>query len=315
MRSFFVRFFTWLCFAAIFEVWFCPVFAGEAELEQVKSEWPAAAQRLDKAFAQVQGKARLWHEHADRPKQSNPTEVRFAIDLGMEKVEFLKFAELTKSEKFGYRVYCVGNNTAFRIKRRTNADDYEVIGIGSAPSDENSYWTEFGRFVHAAHGLIRPMTTVFRERSFKIIGAETMGTLLKVECAWGPKDPQRRISLVLDPGSGWILRSGEFGATDDTPSHPFEIEYGPSSKDGIPLPRLVKFHEPGSLTSYCEFTDWAFAPTPISEFNMTHYGLPDLVQMRKSKNMLPYWLSGAVVLVGLTAVVFWRFWSRGARSA
>jgi len=291
--------------------------AGEAEMVRVKAEWPAAARRLDEMFAQVRGTARLSHEDPHATAKLPRTEARFAIDHGMEKVELSRFTQDYRPVKLADIVYCVGEGTAFRLFRRAGDELYIVQGIGTTPSDRYSYVSLFGRFVLAHHGVEGLSMSRFLESpGFEVIGAEALNragkNLIKVDCVSGPRASKGQISLVLEPDAGWIVRSCRYrpGYEPGSLFH-YEIEYG-TSRGGVPLPRRVKLEEPGGIIHHCEFTDWVFAPTPVSEFNMVHYGLPDLVHAYRPRNTLPYWLAGLALLVGSIALVLWRLASRGA---
>lgn len=293
--------------------------AGEVELNRVKSEWPAAARRLDEAFVQVRGSARLWTEKPHALGKSLLTDARFAIDHGMEKVEIERFTSGSKPTKLADIVYCVGEGTAFGLHRRAGAESYNVKGAGTSLEERYLYTSVFGRFVLAHHGAVgRPMSSFFEDSDFEIIDAEAVNQdgkgWIKVDCAFGSTAPKSRLSLVLDPENGWIVQSCRYQPNYDL-DRPFlyEIEYGPAHA-GIPLPRYVKItDEVGGIVDHCEFTGWEFASTPISEFNMTHYGLPDLVHAQKPRNMLAYWLAGFAVLAGVSA--FALRWMASRRTA
>ncbi len=292
--------------------------AGEAELGRVKSEWPAAARRLDAMFARVRGTARIWRE---KPRTSAKvdsilTEAHFAIDHNMEKVELLRFTRDSRPRKLGEVVYCVGEGTAFEPHRPANAKGYTVRGIGTTGKEGYRYLAAFGRFVMAHNGVAGlPMARFLDSPGLEITAAETLDQggkiLTKVECMSGSGATKSQISFVLDPDAGWTVRSCRFHPSNNPADlTAYEVEYDPS-RGGVPLPRRVKLDMPGGVVHHCEFTDWTFAPTPISEFNMAHYGLPDLVHAARPRNTLPYWLAGIAVLVGAIAIVLWRLASRG----
>jgi len=297
---------------------------GEAELSRVKSEWPAAARRLEEAFVQVRGTARLWTDRTESPRASGKSfldEARFALDHGMEKVELARFTRGSKPTKVADYVYCVGEGTAFRIHRRDGAEGYEIEGVGAAPMDRILYSAVFGRFIHASHGVVgRPISNFLEEPTLEIVGAEAVErdgeNWIKVDCAIGFPETKDRVSFVLAPEDGWAVQSCQINYHYD-PNRPilYEIEYG-AAHGGVPLPRYVKLsgENPG-VVNHCEFTGWEFASTPIAEFNMTHYGLPDLVRARKPRGTLAYWLVGFAVLVGISAFVLRRAASRRATTA
>jgi hypothetical protein len=285
--------------------------AGEAEVARVKAELPAAARRLDKMFSQVRGKARVWHDNPRLPKQRPPSEAVFAIDHGMEKVEFGHAAN---------SIYCIGEDTAFRLYRKTGARSYEVEGIGlelvdSAPMDRYRYIAAFGRYLRASHGMMGfTMSQILESPGFEIRGAEVIKrdgkALMRVDLAWGSRDPREEALVDFDPDAGWVVRSCHY-RPGPTTFYDAEIEYGDSLHDGVPLPRHVRLDDFDLEVHHCEFTDWTFTPTPLSEFNMTHYGLPDMVKAHRRRNWLPYWFAGGAVAVCGVAFAFRRLASRG----
>jgi hypothetical protein len=289
--------------------------AGEPEVSRVKSELPAAARRLDGMFAQVQGTARLWYVDRRASSKSLLTEARFAIDHGMEKVELGRFTQEPKPKKLGEFVYCVAEDSAFQLHRLAGKTAYEVHGIGRTSSDRDRYATLFGRFVTAHHGVMgRRLSRVLESPGFEITGAETVEEggrkLMRADCVQGSGPIKNQFSLLLDPGAGWIVRSCRYRPFYYPEAvFRFDVEYD-EARAGSPLPRHVRItEEPFGVTHYCDFTDWTFAPTPLSEFSMTHYGLPDLIRTRRARNTLPYWLAGIAGLAGVAAFVLRRMTS------
>lgn len=305
--------------------------AGEVELSRVKAEWPVAAQRLEQMFASVKGTARVWNENSLSSAQPVLDEDHFAADHGMEKVEITRLNQASPPVKLGHVVYCVGEGTSFELRSREDKK-YTVGGIGATQRDADRYLASFGQYFHAHNGVLGiPMPRFLNSPGFNITAAEAISeagkSLIRVECVSGLGNDKARASLVLDPDGGWVVRSSRFQRTirrsnnKPNPVIAFDVEYG-SSRNGIPLPRLVKTQrlpssatvakgKPGVSVNYCEFTDWTFDSTPSSEFTMTHYGMPDLVhaaQQPRSKRL--YLLLGNAVLVAVVAIGLWR---RGSR--
>jgi hypothetical protein len=290
-------------------------FADEADVDRVKRELPAAAKRLDQRFAQIRGTARLRYEQLGLEAKLPLTEAHFAIDHGMEKVELVRTTSSSKPIKLADIIYCVGKDTAFQLYRRAGASAYEIKGIGRTTSDRNRYLSLFGWFVVAHHGVMGHSLTQFLESpGFEITGAEVIAQdgkrLMKVDCLTSENALQQKISLVLDPESDWLVRSCRYQPGSDPASvFSFEIEYAPI-REGLRLPLRVKVDEAGGGIQHCDFTEWSFAHTPVSEFNMTHYGLPDMVHTKKPANTLPFWLAGLGVLTAAIALVIRRRTSR-----
>ena len=208
-------------------------------------------------FAHVRGTARLWEDNPGVPAKLPLSEDRFAIDHGMEKVDIVRFSRGSKPVKLSDVVYCVGNGTAFHLTRAAGEKDYSVKGIGKTKMDGHLYVSVFGRFVNAHHGVQgRSMSSLLKSSDFKITDAEALHqagkSMMRIDCLVGPIVA----SLVLDPDAGWVVRSGRFHPSDapaDLSS--VEVEYG-LIRNGIPLPRQVKYDWPSGIVEHCEFTGW-----------------------------------------------------------
>lgn len=302
-------------------------YAGDVEMVRVKAEWPDAARRLDAMFTPVRGSARLSKTKpgeggaASKPRVT----VRFAIDQGREKFERTSAAtgRQAPSEKPNDVIAIVGD-TAFRLSRESNMTDYEVRGVDLSKSDRQVYFTYlsmFGYFMYAHHGVYgRPMGRVFESPGFRINDARALDqdgkSLIQVDCefGYGTDAPNDQVTLVLDPDAGWVVRSCRWHPGYELKSTvAFDVEYD-SPRGGVPIPRVVRVETTDGRVTYCEFTDWEFVSTPLAEFQMAHYGLPDLIQAHRPRNMLPYWLAGIAVVLGVVGFVVRRLAQRGFRT-
>jgi hypothetical protein len=279
---------------------------------------------LEALFAQVRGKARLQRDSTRSAKKWPVWQASFALDHGMERVEIERFTLDKPPKELPGLIYCVGPDTAFRLNRAPDTEAFTIVGIGKTELDRAHYLSEFGRLVHAHNGFEgRPMPRVFGSPGFEITSAESIvedsRNLIEVASAFGPlgsNKAKEQITAVLDPDAGWIIRRSRYrhGYDDTNMEFRCEIQYQ-GAHEGVSLPRTVRLEEPGGLVRHCEFTEWSFTPTPIAEFNMTHYGLPDLVRAHRRPNLLPYWLMGIAAILALVAFILWKLASRGARSA
>lgn len=61
----------------------------------------------------------------------------------------------------------------------------------------------------------------------------------------------------------------------------------------------------------CEFLDWRFEPTAREEFQLSHYGLPDVPATGKYRShAITYWLAGAAVAGLVIALALRRIANR-----
>jgi hypothetical protein len=288
-----------------FSVLFAPVvsLAGEAELHRVEAEWPPAARRLSEAFVTVRGKARITSEKLGATGPPLVREAFFAIDRDRKKVELVHYSTGAHPTKLGEVVYCVGEDTAFEVKRRGETHGYTVGGIGTTNEERDSYLTTFGQYFLAPNGVAGiSLPQFFAQRAFKILSAEVVEqagrSLMEVQCVSGPDRPVSKLTFLLDPAAGWSVRSLRLHPIQEPKAvTSYEIEYAVPEGE-LPIPRSVKLDR-GFARHRCEFTEWDFSPTPASEFNMTHYGLPDMAVPRRS----PYTTALLLAAIAIVAAI------------
>jgi prepilin-type N-terminal cleavage/methylation domain-containing protein/prepilin-type processing-associated H-X9-DG protein len=267
-------------------------------------------------FARVRGQVRTGAKDARTTGSSPFSERRFFVDHGFEKVEISTFRPGSPPIKGTEFVYCVGPDTAFQLSRRAGASAYTVKGIGATYEDRAGYFNVFGQYFLAPRALFGlSVLDYFRDPKFEIVSAEPVGqpdgsSWLKVDCRRGPRGQQTSFWAILDPDNGWIIRSCcSYPRSEPGAEVRWEMEYGPPH-DGIPLLRVVTYHEPGGVVHRYEFTEWEFVGTPISEFSMTHYGLPDLVAAHRPRNRMAYWLTGLAALAAVLGFALRRLAAR-----
>ena len=286
-------------------------------MARFQREFPDAARRLEERFAHVKGSCLLQTQgKGKRESDTRPStidEADFAIDHGNEKLTLRRMPSPTGKGPHSPLVefvYCVSKNSDFSLVRPPGAAAYTVEEVGTRAMQGSAYTQFFGRFVRAHQGvMMQTMSQVMSGPGFLLKDAERVTedgrSLVKIHYEAGREEPKNQGSVVLDPDGGWVVRSSEFrpGAA---PKMRFtaNVTYEPTGADGILLPRRVIIRGPTDESS-CEYTNWSFEPTPIAEFGMPFYGLPDLTaRVEKRWSTLPYWLAGlAVAGVGLAFVL------------
>ena len=292
--------------------------AGETELKLVKKEWPAAAKRLEDRFSQVRGTAQLWNVKPRGSAKKIIAEARFAIDHDMAKVEIVRFTRESPRIRLSESVYFAGKGTAFKLARRASEKSYTIQGIGATQIEHNGYLSVFGQFAVAHNGMLGiPMTDFLNNPAVEIMAAEPVDqagkSLMKVDCVNNSGEVKTKVTFILDPAASWSVRScGWQPVNKPNPTISCDITYGPSRGE-IPIPQRVDMRRRGGLEQHCEFKEWLFAPTPTSEFTMSHYGLPNLIKTPKASNLIPYWLAGTAALLAVIAIVL--LWMASRRSS
>lgn len=295
-------------------------FAGQAEVERFRREYPAAAEKLKAHFAQVRGACRLLMQRGGDSLRVDVDRATFAADHGFQKVTIERDRKLGAGRARAEVVYCVGPDTAFSLSRLPGAGTYSVQGIGSDWQDRSSYDTLFGRFLAAPYSVVgNPLTRIMAYDSFRLVSAEEVDVagqrLVRVDYEVGGEGHADKAWLHLDPANTWAIRGGEvrFGRLPGG-KLAFEVQYGDTAVDGLSFPRRVTFTDPSLLQSSCEFDSIAHGTTPASEFTMGFHGLPDLTRphVEGGKGGMVVWLAGLAALGFAASLVLRRFATRHA---
>ena len=277
-----------------------------------QKEYPEAVKRLDERFSRAEGSCRIKSESSGKRPARRPEEAEFAADHGREKVVIRRYfstgsGKASPADPHVDLVYCVNfaDNTVFYLSRDPGKATYQIRGRGESPEDFSAYLSLFGRYFRANRAPFGiSMSVLMKSPNFKVIDAEKINkdgrTLVRVEFAFGGVGSDSQASLVFDPENGWVIRSAQYVVGGRSKS--FEVEYGPPGSISQ-APKRVTFHEPEGAST-CDFLDWRFEPTPIEEFRLSHYALPDLSPKPKpQRSAMPYWLGGSAVAALVLAVV------------
>jgi len=209
------------------------------------------------------------------------------------------------------RVICSGMESHFDLHKGMNDAEFRVISIGSDSEDPSKFDQSYGRFFELPLGsgfgkLIDLMND--REFELKVVSEIEGGEKVRIEFEIGPA-PVSKGSFVLDPTNSWAVVS-ERRELGDTPRFEvgMDVEYG-DRIDGFAYPRKVDFllPGPGGRRDTFEYRDWKFGPTPVEEFRMSHYGIPESELKLEPDDSSRFLLYSAIAFVViLAAAIFWR---------
>lgn len=286
--------------------------ADSIQVEQFKQEFPAAALRLDEQFSHVKGTCKLWTTMPPDFKMSMIDEASFYFDHGFEKIHITRSPNRNSNNpQILEMIYCIGENSNFYVDRVPGAKQFSVRGIGADKSDRDVYFSLFGTLLRAHQGSFgRPLSQAMLKPAFNLLDAQRINkdnrTLVKIDYEFGPVDRKSHTTVFLDPAINWSIRASEYHPYKSKRFSETQIEYG-DTVNGIALPKLVKLRDIDGGLRYCKFTSWSFEPTPIEEFRMPFYSLPDLVSERQSSGRTwPWWLIGtSLTLMILGFIFFW----------
>ncbi len=306
-------------------LWDVSAACGDDELKvRWEREYPVAAQQLKERFSSCRGKCRLSITSADNPKPSPPSDAEFAWDHGRQKVH-MRTKILGGAGNLAFEeVYSIteGENARnFLLQKGADDSQFTVSGVDhnkEYPEVYAKYSSKFADFVmpNLALGGV-PLTELIADPDYHLIHVKgvTRDSRFLVNVAFEITDKEdgnnRRISVYLDPEANWVIRSSEesFAKVEPAETETTNVEYGPI-QSGFLLPRRVTVSN-SSDQSACDFVDWSFAPTPLNEFEMPYFGLPDLTAQAPPKsNNLPYWIIGGAIL----ALAIWWIVQAGTRS-
>ncbi len=313
--------------------WMPSLASGDDEAKaRFQNEYPEAAKKLEQRFSQVKGSGVLTDSRVKATHPLSRQVAKFAADHEHEKVKLERVIPgAGKAQKLEI-VYCAGPGTLFYLTRAPGAKEFTVEGINANGADKAAYNTLFRRFLRANYAITGvPVTVLMNRPGYRLQDAEKIvkdgRSLMRVVFDFDSNGSKNMVTAVFDPSAGWPLVSSEYRMarkarqkTESSNTKPSwltvaaDVEYG-EPLDGYAMPRRVIFHEPDHETLTCEFLGWSFKPTPIEEFGMAYFNMPDLVSSaNQPKYTLPYWLAAATSIALVLGIAFWRIGRRSAIS-
>lgn len=257
---------------------------GEAARKRFEREYPAAAERTEHVFSQLQGncRRRLVINGVDSPKFA--VEGRFALEGENVTATFFEEDEDGKKTTKGANVYCASSNTYFHVYRMPGASNFRLESIGASKDAESMFNNVFGGFVGVSFRLRgRTIRKLMDSSDFEWVdvseitrnGKPLVNVHFITSYGTGDSDMKENVSLDLDPAMNWAVRAVEIHPVKNPHVKiTYQAEYG-IARDGVPLPRLVRYQCVPIQTQIMEFDSYSFEPTPTDKFTLAGYGLAD----------------------------------------
>lgn len=285
--------------------------AGEAEIERLRSEYPAAAKRIAEQYEHLRGVATIRHTRAGsgggRLQVAN-----FATSGELRKV-VLESRQAEDGPVVEEQVVCLASDSGFRLSRKPGQTSFVISGLDQGRFRPRHYLTSFGQFLEAPYSFKGGILGELIQRDdARILSAEPIvredRTLLAVVFEHGAAEKASRFSLILDPGAGWVVRHCEMTpAGSPQPLGIYDVEYAEGGSVP-PYPSRVRFEE-GNRVMDCRFDRIEAATVDPAEFTLDHYSLGPVevpVSGRGSGFGRTWWIAGLVLVALALAAVFRR---------
>jgi hypothetical protein len=276
---------------------------GDAELDRLRTEYPKALEKLERAYSECNGECLITGPSDGKDSRLVEDDVRFASSGGFRKVT-IKGTRLGAMPSPFEKVYSYGDGRAFSLVKTPESPSFQVTAINDIERTKGSYNNALGRFLNAPFSaFILPMSRVLGLPTYRLRAAESFDrggrSLVRVHLAFGDLQKPQPVVLELDPSASWVVLRSEFYWREGPGSASItaDIEYGPQA-DGIPTPKSVRITDSSSAKGtpprQCEFRQFKFGPTPLAEFELPYYGLPDVTaKPRRGGVYSPaFWLLG-----------------------
>lgn len=220
-------------------------------------------------------------------------------------------------------VYCIGDGTLFQLFKYPGKEQFALKSKGQSMQDLSIYDQQYGDYLHAPLGGRRGSIYQRIQRdsdTLKDVSDPDPKTgHVKIKLEFGKGDVKENIVAELDPSNSWAVvnykRQTEIN--NSRMNRIFEVKYGPKV-DGFAMPTSVEYeHRTEYLNpkmddrvehkATMEFTDWRFEKRPVSEFQLTHYQLPDIpLKPQARTNWRFYGGLAAIILLLLLVGLYFR---------
>ena len=282
-----------------------PAQADQAEIDRFHKEYPIASLAIQEQLGHIKGKCRL--SEVDKSGKSEVHLASFAADHGFRKVVIEGMA--SQGSSGSSTVYCLGPETAFVLYKQAGDSAYQVEAIEKDAKISRAFERDFGRFLSAPYAILgTPLAELMGIQGFRVTDAERSIRdgieIVKVQYESGGGERPDKGWVELLPGRSWAILSGELrtGMTGWKDAIRYRVDYLPTSEEETSIHRVEYKSVVTNLTA-CEFDKFIHESSPISEFSMSAFGLPDLTKPAPSGTDRSTWLfaigGAGVVLAAL----------------
>jgi hypothetical protein len=274
------------------------VSGGADDVAKFEKEYPAAARAIVAKLRQVKGNCRLTQQNTGQSESASTGS--FATDQVREKLSVM-IKRPPRSEETEL-IFCIDEDfkKSFNLSRAPKATTYRVEGVGVQGLRE-VYSELFGVFLCAPYAVVnQELTKVMADSTFHITSARTIQfkerECVEITYEKGEAANKETATVTLDPEAGWVIRKSEH-----RPTVPVgwvtttEVDYDLGT--GIPPVQTKVLITTKAFKRGCEFNNLSFLPTPVDEFSMDYFKLPDITKPAvPASNNAVYWMGGIGVL-------------------
>jgi hypothetical protein len=238
--------------------------------------------------------------------------------------EVIKEGDSVRSED----VTCANDRYSFRLDRPTGSERWEVSAVAKSAAFADVLDGNVGPLLSRPvllHSVYLP--DLLRHGGFKLINIDKRDDLVVAKFTFDPSLDRKWVSrgsvdpstakirdgtMTLLPDHQWVLSAYDVRVEYPGPSHEtVTAEYEYEFPDGRHMPLLKSTHElnTGGLESVFSFSNWKWSSPPISDFQMSQFGVPEpgeFMPPRKGLSWL-FWVNLGVILLVLSVILRRRF--------
>ncbi len=281
--------------------------ADPETVARFRAEYPTAARRLQERFTHIKGQFQLEESRPNKSRHPRITRGEFAVSGKMEKVSFRRAISEKPSTEDPETVYCVGEDFAFKLTRLSTGR-YQVAGIDRR-AEIAVYNNIFGKYLKSPYSQQGfPLERMMANPKFRIDDAETIDqdgrSVVKVQCVLSGEIPQN-MEFTFQPDAGWRIVEAMSQIANHTAN--MKIEYEQNGGSTV-YPKKVSLLQGSEQVTIATFEKWSEATTPVNEFTMPYFGLPDLVSdaetsHHRGKTVLLCGAAVGFVLAGVLMII------------
>ena len=287
------------------------VYADESTKLRFQREYPVAARFLSERLDQCRGSYRFeWDEDGKK----TGADVAFFRSNGFDKVEIHTSKVMNGKTFSGLIVYCVDKSTGFMIGRLDDEKNWKLYKTSLSPIEREMFDVDYARIARCPlGGYQKSLITMLDDGSAKMTDAAVSPTnpnLVEVTFKVEDNTPLKQIKAVFDTTNHWALTHEIISVGEPLRvATEFDVEYGNSMNNGLRLPVSIKTQ---NRNYPHRFKEWKFGEVPMSEFQLPHYQLPDLIAAAKTKRFNRFeWILVAIIGVCLILGLILYKLSRG----
>ena len=258
------------------------VYGDESTKTRFLSEYPIAAKLWSKSLNQCRGSYRFeWDENGKK----TGADVTFFRSHGFEKFEIHSSKVMNGKTIRGLTVYCVDKSSAFLVSRLDNEEKWKLYKTKLSPIEREMFDVDYARIARCPlGGYQKSLITMIDDGSARLIDASISSTkpnLIETIFKVDDNTPLKQIKAVFDTTNHWAITHEIISVGEPLRvATEFDVEYGNTMINGLRLP--VIFKSQNSKYPHL-FKEWKFGEVPLSEFQLPHYQLPDVIAAAKPK--------------------------------